>query len=301
MQSMLALVLVVESAACLCLLFFVNNSLEKIHVIEDLCENEFEHFNRVYNMSNYRPLPWSNPPASERERQSRIAWIEREFPLLRDETEDKDDTCANSQREQSEPASVDIMSRMMSVGSLSPSASVSHLQDVVVSDGVDAIADGSQDQLENQHDSKQFSDVTVRSEVAIAKASAQPERSTPDPRFIGTVDEASLTVPNMDNIEPTLLCFPVDDPHFEKEEDAIAFANERSFRSRAVIAKYKALGKPTPWQEHLRMPDYWKLQDSRINPDSPPPALLEWRERQRKKREKWGYLPPTPVKKKLNL
>ncbi len=235
-------------------------------------------------MSKYRALPWSQPPKSERERNARNAWIDREFPLLREDSDSQESLGQDCQ--DVEQATRSTMSQMMSVGSLSVAGSDVNCEDLESQ----AVVDANQEENASSHVQDEDKHESQR-EPAI-------ERSTPDPRFIGTVDSASLTVPDMDNIEPTLLSFPEHDPKFEKEEDAIAFANERAFRSRAVTAKYKALGKPTPWQEHIRMPDYWRLQDSRINPDSPPPALIEWRKREDRRRAKLGFLPPTPVKKR---
>ena len=174
----------------------------------------------------------SDVPISKEERARRIRQIEKEFPLLKSDSE------SESEKESTRDLNVSVASS--TTIELSP--------------------------VKNANDTP--GDSPFKTPV---KASTRTPKKVH--RNGAPVREREPWAPYFDedisNVSPNLKDFPVNTPEFKNTEELMAFRKERALRSRAITAKYMALGKETPFDEWIKMPVAWRIEDGYLNPGTP--------------------------------
>ncbi len=180
----------------------------------------------------------SDVPLTKEERARRIREIEKEFPLLKSDSDS--DTDKDSMTEVLVQSDLDVSVASSTTIELSP---------------VKKECD------EGQRDSPFKTPVKPipTPKKARCKDRVNREREPWAPFF----DE------DISNVVPTLKDFPATTPEFKKTDDLFAFYKERALRSRAITAKYMALGKETPFDEWVKMPAAWRIEDGYLNPGTP--------------------------------
>ncbi len=176
----------------------------------------------------------SDVPLTKEERARRIRQIEREFPLLKSDSDSDAD-----------PAQV-----------LDGDLNVSDASSTTIE--LSPVKDE-----ENLRDSPFKTPVKPCTRTFTTPKNSCQERDRWEP--YGDVD--------LTKVVPSLQDFPATTPDFKTTDEKHAFYKERMLRSRAITAKYKALGKETPFDEWCKMPAAWRIEDSYLNPGTPVQGL----------------------------